>query len=220
MNIKNLFLSIVLISGLHAANKDVPVVYLDNMDVKSKPAADGKMIKINLTNQRIYLYKGNKLIATDYVSTGSREHPTPKGSWKITQKEKSYTSNLWPKPKGGAKMNYMMRIGYTPYTLHEGYTPGHPDSHGCVRLRKNFAKKLFNWADNKTTVDIYGDLDSYYALMRSTSTNKKKLASKKNSKKIFIAKKKNTPSDVNRTAKIIVSEVFVGERNYDFLRDN
>ena len=32
--------------------------------------------------------------------------------------------------------------------------PGHPDSHGCVRLSEDNAKWVWDWAENGTPVDV------------------------------------------------------------------
>jgi lipoprotein-anchoring transpeptidase ErfK/SrfK len=38
--------------------------------------------------------------------------------------------------------------------MHAGYNPGHPASHGCVRLPAGFAKKLYSVTDLGTPVLI------------------------------------------------------------------
>jgi lipoprotein-anchoring transpeptidase ErfK/SrfK len=40
-------------------------------------------------------------------------------------------------------MPYSLQF-YGPYFIHEGYMPGHPDSHGCVRLHYEDARLLFD----------------------------------------------------------------------------
>jgi len=43
----------------------------------------------------------------------------------------------------GAKMPYWMRLTDTGVGMHVGYVPGHPASHGCIRLNREVAQKLF-----------------------------------------------------------------------------
>ena len=40
-------------------------------------------------------------------------------------------------------MPFMQRLTWDGVALHAGAIPGHPASHGCVRLPKAFAKLLF-----------------------------------------------------------------------------
>ena len=43
-----------------------------------------------------------------------------------------------------APMPHMQRIDQYGIALHAGHNPGHPASHGCVRLPKQFAARLFS----------------------------------------------------------------------------
>ncbi len=38
----------------------------------------------------------------------------------------------------------MQRLTWDGIALHEGYNPGYPASHGCIRLPKIFAKALYD----------------------------------------------------------------------------
>ena len=40
-------------------------------------------------------------------------------------------------------MPYMQRITWSGIAMHEGVVPGHPASHGCIRLPEAFADRLF-----------------------------------------------------------------------------
>jgi hypothetical protein len=52
----------------------------------------------------------------------------------------------------GAPMPYMQRITWSGVALHEGELPGHPASHGCIRMSHDFAKKL--WPITKLGVRV------------------------------------------------------------------
>ncbi|OJU98490.1 MAG: hypothetical protein BGO12_21935 [Verrucomicrobia bacterium 61-8] len=112
------------------------------------------------------------------VATGKKSHPTPTGSFTIRAKEKDYHSNLYgkifdatgvvlvedadsrvnPVPEGaqfvGATMPYWMRLTDGGVGLHVGYVPGHAASHGCVRLKDDTAKQLFELVKIGTPVTI------------------------------------------------------------------
>ena len=136
-------------------------------------------IKISLGEQRAYFYKGGKLAGVSIVSTGREGFDTAPGSFQIIQKDKGpcfvpCSETTWtpmgnvikkeidtrekdPKPKGarydGARMPYFMRIvGGTG--MHEGYLPGYPASHGCIRMPGVMAQKFFENVTVGTPVTV------------------------------------------------------------------
>lgn len=90
--------------------------------------------------QRMKVYRGGKVIAESKVSSGKRGHTTPTGIFTILQKNRRHYSNLY----NNAPMPNMQRLTWSGYALHgSGHVPNYPASHGCVRLPKGFASKLF-----------------------------------------------------------------------------
>lgn len=51
-------------------------------------------------------------------------------------------------------MPYMQRLTWDGIALHAGILPGHPGSHGCIRLPASFAEALFNVTSSSTTVIV------------------------------------------------------------------
>jgi hypothetical protein len=51
-------------------------------------------------------------------------------------------------------MPYMQRITWSGIALHAGVLPGHPASHGCIRLAKDFAVRLWHLTKRGTRVII------------------------------------------------------------------
>ena len=96
-------------------------------------------IVVSIPQQRAYVYRGGTLIGVSTVSTGRRGHETPTGSFSILQKRPRHFSNLY----NNAPMPYMQRLTWDGIALHAGQIPGHPASHGCVRLPLAFAQHLF-----------------------------------------------------------------------------
>ena len=121
-----------------------------------------KEIYVDLTLQKAYAVENGILKFEGHISSGDRGHQTPIGRFKILQKDKDHVSNLYPKPNGGTKMPYMMRLTWDGIAMHQGYVPDRPVSHGCIRLKRKFAKKLFYWADKGTPVLIEGDTEGFY----------------------------------------------------------
>jgi hypothetical protein len=97
-------------------------------------------IIISIADQRVSLYDNGALVARSSVSTGVRRHPTPLGVFSVIEKERWHRSNLY----SGAPMPYMQRITWSGIALHAGVLPGHPASHGCIRLTNDFAIRLWH----------------------------------------------------------------------------
>ncbi len=97
---------------------------------------------ISLDDQVIGRYKKKKLEAWFPISSGKEGHRTPTGSFHVLEKSKAHESNIYPKPEGGESMPYALRF-FGAYWIHEGQLPGRPASHGCIRLPRRGAKKIF-----------------------------------------------------------------------------
>jgi hypothetical protein len=86
-----------------------------------------------------YVCRNGVRIAASTCSTGKLRRRTPTGAFKILQKDKNHHSSIYnnaPMPKGTGSLGRALRC--TP-----GQLPGDPASHGCVRLPKEFAERLF-----------------------------------------------------------------------------
>ncbi len=107
-------------------------------------------IIISIADQRISVYDDGALIARSSVSTGVQGHPTPVGVFSVIGKELWHRSNIY----SAAPMPYMQRITWSGIALHAGVLPGHPASHGCIRLAKDFAVRLWHLTKRGTRVII------------------------------------------------------------------
>jgi lipoprotein-anchoring transpeptidase ErfK/SrfK len=99
------------------------------------------IISISIAQQKLRLYDANGLFAEAPVSTGMPGHPTPMGVFSVIQKQKLHHSNIY----SGAPMPFMQRITWSGVAMHAGVLPGHPASHGCIRMPMAFAVKLYGW---------------------------------------------------------------------------
>jgi lipoprotein-anchoring transpeptidase ErfK/SrfK len=123
-------------------------------------------IVISLHAQEAYLYRGKVLVASSRISSGREGHRTPIGRFRVIRKDIAHTSSLYGdyvsasgqvvvanvdtrrgrKPPGthyeGAPMPFFLE--FSPgYGLHQGYLPGEPASHGCIRLPYWKARQFF-----------------------------------------------------------------------------
>ena len=123
-------------------------------DAQSKESPKGPLqIIISIADQRISLYDNGALIARSSVSTGVASHSTPLGVFSVIGKEKWHRSNIY----SAAPMPYMQRITWSGIALHAGDLPGYPASHGCIRLKNDFAVRLFHLTKRGTRVIIAHD---------------------------------------------------------------
>jgi hypothetical protein len=97
-------------------------------------------IVISINQQKLHLYADGREVADTLVATGVPALPTPTGIFSVIGKEKFHRSNIY----SGAPMPFMQRITWSGVALHEGENIGHPASHGCIRMPREFAMKLFS----------------------------------------------------------------------------
>lgn len=108
---------------------------------------------VSITEQRAYVYRNGILIGATTVSTGRPGHLTPTGVFTVLQKQKEHRSTIYD----GAPMPYMERLTWGGVALHAGGLPGYPESHGCIHLPSEFARRLFEISPNGMTVVIGTD---------------------------------------------------------------
>src|SRR5580693_3685325 len=147
------------------------VSYWDGDGMSGSPS-----VRISLSEQRAYFYKGDQLAGVSLISTGREGLDTVTGDFHIIQKDKNHKSSLFgdyvddngeivqrnvekgkdPMPKGahydGAKMPDFMRI-VAGTGMHEGFLPGYPASHGCIRMPGFMAEAFFRNVELGTPVE-------------------------------------------------------------------
>ena len=115
------------------------------------PASAGaERVVVSLGDQLAYLYRGNTLMAVTTISSGRDTNPTPTGIFNIHTKKTMHRSRKYE----NAAMPFAQFIDQYGIALHAGHIPGHPASHGCIRLPSQFAAKLFKVTELGTTVMI------------------------------------------------------------------
>lgn len=124
-------------------------------------------VVLNLSKQRAYLMLGDEVALETPISSGKRSHPTPTGTYTISEKVIDKRSNIYGNfvdssgrivkggvstkidsaPAGtrflGAPMKYWMRLTDYGIGMHVGNLPGYPASHGCVRLPEELAERIY-----------------------------------------------------------------------------
>ncbi len=113
------------------------------------PPRDRTRIEISLNAQHATFYKDGAVVLQTEISTGRAGFDTKPGEYVITDKHLTHRSTMYP-----AEMPFFMRLSCQAFGLHEGYVTGRPASHGCIRLPKNAAQRLFAEAPIGTWVSI------------------------------------------------------------------
>ena len=102
--------------------------------------AGPERVVVSLSDQLAFLYRGDTLVAVTTISTGTPDRRTPTGIFNVLEKKPMHRSRKYD----NAPMPFMQRIDQYGIALHAGHNPGHPASHGCIRLPAKFAAKLYS----------------------------------------------------------------------------
>ena len=119
------------------------------------PAAASKgrcrWVRVNLAAQTLTVYQNGSTILKTRISSGRKGKETPRGHYVITEKDPDHHSNLY----AGAPMPWFLRLTNSGVGIHYGPNPGHPASHGCVRIGSlALAKQAFQNCPLGTAVII------------------------------------------------------------------
>ena len=142
-----------------------------------EPHSGRPSIVVSLRAQEAYLYRGEYRIASSRISSGREGYRTPVGHFEVIRKDEDHRSSLYgdyvddsgrvvkanvdrrrnPKPPHshfvGTPMPYFLE--FSPgYGLHQGYLPGVPASHGCIRMPYWKARQFYNAARVRTPVVV------------------------------------------------------------------
>ncbi|EGV30301.1 ErfK/YbiS/YcfS/YnhG family protein [Thiorhodococcus drewsii AZ1] len=117
-------------------------------DTTSEPAADPSTVKkralvISLADQTFDYSEDGETVRTGPISSGADGYPTPTGQFAVLSKDEDKVSSRYTNQLGmQAWMPYAIQF-HGNYFLHEGWLPGYPDSHGCVRVGEPDARFFF-----------------------------------------------------------------------------
>ncbi|MEE9375320.1 MAG: L,D-transpeptidase [Rhizobiaceae bacterium] len=109
---------------------------------KRKYSRSGIVAKVNLSTQRMHVYKNGVHQYTWKVSSGRKGYRTPTGTWRVGHMTKMHYSRKY----NNSPMPYSMfyKGGYAIHGTGAVSRLGRPASHGCVRLQTGNAAKLFS----------------------------------------------------------------------------
>jgi lipoprotein-anchoring transpeptidase ErfK/SrfK len=128
---------------------------VETVATAATPSTDnGKVIRVVLSEQRLYAHEDGKLARSTLISSGLYGTPTPIGTFSVRNKIPYHVmaGAGYYLPDVPHSMYF-----YGLYALHGAYWHnnfGNPMSHGCVNLPLGEAEWLFNWAEVGTPVEI------------------------------------------------------------------
>ncbi|WP_231757413.1 L,D-transpeptidase [Microbulbifer elongatus] len=140
-------------------------------DQAAMSSSGAPSIRINLSEQKAYFYKGNKLVGVSLISSGKQGFRTSPGKFRVLAKRPNHRSSIYGsyvdrntgrvvkadvdtrkhrRPAGtyyrGAKMNHYIRFNGGVGLHASGHVPRYPASHGCVRMPPHMARKFYQYS--------------------------------------------------------------------------
>ena len=108
----------------------------------SKADAATITAKIDISSQRMNVYRNGRRLYTWKVSTGRGRYRTPTGNYRPTVMRRMHYSSKY----NNSPMPYSIffRGGYAIHGTNQIRRLGRPASHGCVRLHPRNAAKLYS----------------------------------------------------------------------------
>jgi hypothetical protein len=101
---------------------------------------DNVVVKLSLSTQNLYVKEGDRLLMAVQACVGKPGTPTPSGHFSIINKDKH--RRRASEPDAGYPMAYWCEF-LPAYGFHEGFVHPYPHTHGCVRLHREAAARLF-----------------------------------------------------------------------------
>jgi hypothetical protein len=121
-----------------------------------KPHDPSKVeVKLSTSTQNLFVMEGDRLLMAVQANVGRPGAATPHGHFTIFSKQKE--RRRASEPDRGYPMAYWCEFA-PAYGFHEGFVWPVPHTHGCVRLHREAAARLFALVRIGTPVEIESSL--------------------------------------------------------------
>lgn len=152
---KRLLVTISALAGLAflsgCATRPGPVPHRPYKVTAYKPHNPNNVrVKVSTSTQHVYVMEGDRVLMAVQGTVGE-SGKTPLGNYTIYSKNK--TKRRISQPGAGYPMAYWCEFK-TGYGFHEGFVHPHPRTHGCIRLHKEAAARLYELVKLGTPVNI------------------------------------------------------------------
>ncbi len=146
--------TVVLASLLSSCNTTKPgsgARYSSTFDPPAHRAHNPSAVSVKISTgaQRLYVMEGQRVLLATPCSVGTAHAPTPAGTHTIGSKEAKRRSHSY----GEYPMPYWCEFA-PAYGFHWGFLKPYPCTHGCVRLPKNSAAKVYALVSTGTKVHV------------------------------------------------------------------
>lgn len=121
--------------------------------------ANERWVDVNLTTQTLRAYEGDTVVFTTLISSGTWDHPTVTGQFRVWLEYESQTMD-------GRLLGYDYFLENVPYVMyffqdyaihgtywHNNF--GNPMSHGCVNMETGDAGWIYNFVTVGTLVNVH-----------------------------------------------------------------
>lgn len=121
--------------------------------------ANERWVDVNLSTQTMRAYEGDTVVYTTLISSGTWDHPTVTGQFRVwlTYESQTMDGRLLGYDYYLEDVPYVMYF-YQDYALHGTFWHsnfGTPMSHGCVNLATSDAAWLYNFVSIGTLVNVH-----------------------------------------------------------------
>jgi hypothetical protein len=162
-NLSRILFSLGAATALFLTSCGTPSVSSGNYRVTAhRPHDPSKVeVKLSTSTQNVYVMEGDRLLMAVQGNVGKSGAETPTGRFTIYNKIKN--KRRISQPDAGYPMAYWCEFK-PAYGFHEGFVHPRPRTHGCVRLHREAAARLYALARIGTPVLIAASLpeDSKY----------------------------------------------------------
>ena len=102
-------------------------------------AAPGETwVRVDLSRQLISVFRGADEIGTAVVLFGTDGKPTPRGAFRVLERDRDHVSSLYDAP-----MPFMLRLTADGVAIHASDVRRGSATHGCIGVPPAFAERLY-----------------------------------------------------------------------------
>lgn len=110
-------------------------------ELEGAPAAPLRIV-VDISAERLFVYRGGIEIGRSYIIHGEDPKPTPLGVFRILDKDIDHVSSTY----AGAPMPYNLRLTKDGVAIHGAEVDPRFATHGCIGVENEFAALLFEQA--------------------------------------------------------------------------
>ena len=130
---------------------------------KPAPKSETRRIVVSLTDHKLVLFDGERVVKVYETASGKPTTPTPAGQFEVVSKVanpvyKAHGQNVAPGPRNpvGTRWIGLSLKGYGIHGTNAPKSIGKDSSHGCIRMRNKDVEELFELVSVGVPVELVG----------------------------------------------------------------